>query len=97
MTGLGELTNFILLLQYFCYSLLMWLMPVLVVLFAALEYIMFLLYNQYGHPWKEILKAALEVENKILNIAPNNYKAQLVSPPQSFKGFRFKDIIHHLN
>ena len=49
----------------------MWLMPVLVVLFAALEYIMFLLYNQYGHPWKEILKAALEVENKLLNLAPN--------------------------
>ena len=92
MTGLGELTNFILLFNSndSCNSLLMWLMPVLVVLFAALEYIMFLLFNQYGHPWKEILKAALEVENKLIIIAPN-YKAQLVSPPQSFKGFRFKD------
>ena len=48
----------------------MWLMPVLVVLFAALEYGMFLLYNQYGHPWKEILTAALKVENKLINLAP---------------------------
>ena len=53
----------------------MWLMPVLVVLFAVLEYIMFLLFNQYGHPWKEILVAALEVENKFINLA-HNYKAQ---------------------
>jgi hypothetical protein len=39
-----------------------------VVLFAALEYIMFLLFNQYGHPWKEILTAAIKVENKLLNL-----------------------------
>ena len=72
MTGLGELTKFILLLNsnIFAPSLLMWLMPVLVVLFAALEYGMFLLFNQYGHPWKEILTAALKVQNKLINLAP---------------------------
>ena len=57
----------------------MWLMPVLVVLFAALEYIMFLLYNQYGHPWKEILKAVLEVQNKLINLVPK-YKVQFWFP-----------------
>ena len=87
MTGLGELKNFILRFHStdFCYSLLMWLMPVLVVLFAALEYIMFLLFNQYGHPRKEILMAALKVENKLLNLPPKYlYMTQfLVTPPQN--------------
>ena len=41
----------------------MWLMPLLVFLFAVVEYGMFLLYNEQGHPWKEILNAALEVGN----------------------------------
>ena len=57
----------------------MWLMPVLVVLFAALEYGMFLLFNQYGHPWKEILTAALKVENKLINLT-HKYKAQFWFP-----------------
>ena len=42
----------------------MWLMPVLVVMLALVEYGLFLLFNKYGHPWKEILTAALEVDNK---------------------------------
>ena len=46
-----------------CYSVLMWLMPLLVILFAVLEYVMFILYNEQGHPWKDILNAALEVGN----------------------------------
>ena len=43
--------------------MLMWLMPLLVILFAVLEYVMFVLYNEQGHPWKDILNAALEVGN----------------------------------
>ena len=41
----------------------MWLMPVLVVMLALVEYGLFLLFNKYGHPWKEVLNAALEVGN----------------------------------
>ena len=39
----------------------MWLMPLLVVLFAVVEYVMFRLYNKLGHPWKVILDDSLEV------------------------------------
>ena len=39
----------------------MWLMPLLVVLFAVVEYVMFRLYNKLGHPWKVILEDSLEV------------------------------------
>ena len=39
----------------------MWLMPLLVVLFAVAEYVMFRLYNKLGHPWTVILEDSLEV------------------------------------
>ena len=75
----------------------MWLMPVLVVTFAAVEYGIFLLFNQYGHPWKEILMAALEVGNKLINLVP---KYSLINLFRMIFGYpllkRFKGIIHHL-
>ena len=39
----------------------MWLMPLLVFLFAVAEYVMFRLYNKLGHPWKVILDDSFEV------------------------------------
>ena len=42
--------------------MLMWLMPLLVILSALFEYVMFIVYNKQGHPWKDILEASLEVK-----------------------------------
>ena len=56
----------------------MWLMPLLVFLFAVVEYIMFRLYNKLGHPWKVILDDFLEVVyitmEKLQLIFPNDVK-----------------------